>query len=456
MSTVVMAGVSHHTIDLPDFERFTMCALQREKLRAGILAEGFAEVTVLSTCSRVEVYAVTGASDQAGERSAEHVRNALTEAVGGGPSGAFCRTHVGDAAVAHLFRVAAGLDSRLLGEQDVQGQVSSAARDAGASRGAANSLRRLMAAALVAARAVHRDPAIGDAGRSLGARAVVRGLQLAGNAPELQVVVVGSGTMARLVVDALTARGLTPAVVARDLGAARRLTGHGGRAGPLDQLCEQLKLTDLIIVATSAGHQLLTAQQVRTALRHRPDRALTVIDLAVPRNVEPAVGSVPGVVLLDIRGLHDTADDGPQRAQIAGAEKLTADAATRYNTDQRARAAGPLLRQMREQTNALCRQQLLRATGGTLEPAELDRATATVVGRLLHTPTLLVKAAAAAGNKELLSVFTSAYQPDHVDTTPPKASLAQQRTHRSPGSGPATSYRCQPRSVALIDQSWPY
>lgn len=450
-----MAGVSHHTTDLPELERFVLTAAQRTLLQARLLAEGFAEVTVLSTCSRVEVYAVSCSTDLAGERGAERLWDALTGFLGDSPAPGPHRTRFGDAAVAHLFRVTAGLDSRLLGEYDVQAQVSSAARDAVASRGAANSLRRLLAASLAAARTVHRDTEVGGAGRSLGLRAVVRGLQLAGNAPDLRVVVVGSGTMARLVVQALTARGLTPTVVARDLGAARRLSGHGARVGPVEQLCGELAQADLVIVATSAAHQLLTAQQVRAALLHRPDQALTVVDLAVPRNVDAAVGAVAGVALLDVSALHDTGDDGPLRAQIVVAEQLTAHAAARYSSDQRARTAGPLLREMRAQATALCRQQLLRTTGGTLDPAELDRATTAVVGRLLHAPTLLVRAAAATGDPELLSVFRSAYQPGAPDTPPQPAELPRQRSHRSHRAGPATSYRCQAPSVALLDQSWP-
>lgn len=458
MPTVVMAGVSHHTADLADLERFTLTAPRREVLLTRLFADGFTEVAMLSTCSRVEVYAVADHGHLAGEsdtervrRDAERLRRALIDSVGQVTGAAGCVVRCADTAVAHLFRVTAGLDSRLIGESDIQAQVSTAAAGAVASAGEPRHLQRLVAAALATARSVHTRTALGGVGRSLGLRALERGLEVAGPLIDRRVLVLGSGTMARLVVQAVTARALTPVVLARDLQSADRLTCDGAQVRPMDDLGAELARASLAIVATSADHQLLTAAQARQAVHGRASQPLTIVDLAVPRNVDVDVGTVAGVVLLDVSALHDASPDAALQEQIAAAEQVTASAAGRYVKDQRVRAAGHLVRAMREQVGARCRQDLLDVTGDALDRAMLDRATRAVIGPVLHAHTQLLKSAAAVGDAALLGLLTDAYRPRPVDRPPP-AALPTQRPKHAAGAL-ATSYRHP--SANRLDQSWP-
>ena len=406
VSNLVMVGVSHHTADLGELERHVMTMPQREALLATLLAEGFTEATVLATCSRSEIYALRPLSRGARPDAVQVLRCAMLAALDSRASGQACQARTGDDAVAHLFRVAAGLDSRLIGERDVQPQV----RDAGhasAASGAGHELPMLFRAANAAARRVHRETAVGSVGRSLGSRAVERGLALAGTG-DVRVVVVGSGCMARLVVQALAARQVQPLVLARDVLAAARLTGDRDRVRHLDEAEAALRHADLVIVATSADTQLVKADQVR---RGRADRPLTIVDLAVPRNVDMAVAAVAGVTLLDVAALHDGSSvDDPWLDQVEAAEAMVAKAARCYSKEQRARGARPLLQTMRSELLARCRQQLARATLGALDDEALDRAAAAVVGPVLHAPAVLVQAAAADGDQQLLALVVRAFR----------------------------------------------
>ena len=451
MPVVVMAGVSHHTAGLAELEQFTLTAAGRALLLRRVLADGFAEAAVLSTCSRVELYAIGAEPDLPSQVAADRLRRVLIETVGGSADAACCAVRYGDEAVTHLFRVTAGLDSRLIGESDIQAQVNAAA-DGAAAASAPCHLPRLITAALAAARSVHARTALGGVGRSLGVRALERGLAVAGPLLDRRVLIVGSGTMARLVVQAVVARDLTPVLLARDLPAAQRLRCDGAHIHPVTELAAQLAHVSLAIVATSADHQLLTAEQAQHAVHRRAGRPLTIVDLAVPRNVDAAVGAVAGVVLLNVNALHDNAPDSALQEQIELAEQLTAQAAGQYTTDQRVRAAGVLVHQLREQISARCRQQLLAVTGDALDRATLDRATHAVLGPVLHAPTVLIKAAAADGDTALLSRLADAYR------APPA-----QRTPAAPPTQPAadwvtdltTSYQHPDESAGRLDQSWP-
>lgn len=448
MPIVVMAGVSHHTAGLAELEQFTLTAAGRALLLRRVLAEGFAEAAVLSTCSRVELYAIGAEPDAPSQVAADRLRRLLIETVGEDAGAAGCAARHGDQAVTHLFRVTAGLDSRLIGESDIQAQVSAAAHGA---VGTPRDLPRLVTAALAAARSVHARTALGGVGRSLGVRALERGLAVAGPLLDRRVVIVGSGTMARLVVQAVAARDLIPVLLARDLMAAQRLRGDGAHLHPMTELASELAQVSLAIVATSADHQLITAEQAHRAVHRRAGRPLTIVDLAVPRNVDAAVGAVAGVVLLNVDALHDSAPDSVLQEQIELAEQLTAQAAGQYATDQRVRAAGLFVHQLREQVSARCRQQLLAVTGDALDLATLDRATQAVLGPVLHAPSVLIKAAAADGDTALLNRLADAYR-----TSPaalPPAAVTQRAADWV--TDLATSYQPPDMSAGQLDQSWP-
>jgi glutamyl-tRNA reductase len=384
--------------------------------------EGVDEVVVLSTCNRVEVYGSV-ASYHTGflalKRVLVETRHVEPDAIADP-----LYAHWDRDAADHLFSVASGLDSMVLGETQIQSQVRDAFRWAEAEGAAGPALASVFHAATRAGRRVRNETALGaapDAYVGLGADLAEDALgSLAGRA----TVVIGAGTMAGLAIRHLRGRDAGPIrILNRSSERAQALAGrtgveHGGLEGVPDALLE----ADLIVSATGAAGHVIARDALRRAAAGRAGRALVVLDLAVPRDVEPGP-DVDGVVVFDILALRERIGDrSPETAEVvARAEDLVADEVRRWTIRRRGDELAPLIRAIRERGDAVVTAELLRFTSqlSGLEPEERDAVEALARGiaaKLLHDPIVGLKGHADADRahaKLLAQLF--ALDPDGQD-----------------------------------------
>ena len=324
-------GISHHTASVETRERYAVTCSE-ETLRAAI---GCSESLMLTTCNRVEVYA-------AGEQSVPtaEVLRALqqcgAEKVAHGD--AFYR-HEGGACAEHLFRVVAGLDSMVIGETEILGQVKKAYESARARASAGPLLHRLFQRAFRVAKQVRSNTDITRGAVSVGSVAVDLAVKIFGDLRERSVLILGAGETSERTARALSSRGVSDIRVSnRSLERAENLAALvRGQAVSFENWTAQCRENDILISSTSAEEPLLTPELLAPMLRGRADRPLFIIDIAVPRDVAPEVNEMEGVYLYDIDSLQSIAEQSLalRRQQISAAEKIiaehVADFATRFS-----------------------------------------------------------------------------------------------------------------------------
>ncbi len=324
-------GISHHTASVETRERYAD-ACSEEALRATI---GCSESLILATCNRVEIYAAGEQSIPTGEVlralqqcGAEEVENA----------DAFYR-HDGAACAEHLFRVVAGLDSMVIGETEILGQVKKAYERARASASAGPLLHRLFQRAFRVAKQVRSNTDITRGAVSVGSVAVDLAVKIFGDLRDRKVLILGAGETSERTARALNSRGVSDIrVTNRSFERAENLASlvHG-QAISFENWTSQCREIDILISSTSADETLLTPELLAPMLRGRADRPLFIIDIAVPRDVAPEVNEMEGVYLYDIDSLQTIAEQSLalRRQQISAAEKIigehVADLAARFN-----------------------------------------------------------------------------------------------------------------------------
>lgn len=437
MDRLSMVGFTHRRATLPLLEQMSVPRGERGRLLAALRAAGYLEAVVLSTCSRVEIYAGPDG--------------------GGGPEGLLtvleghsglplvelhpaAELRDGHAVVEHLFRVTAGMESRVVGEVEIHGQVRSAFREAQASGMTGSTLSRLFPEALRCGSRVRAETTLGAQGRSLAHRAVDVGLAALGEVVDPAIMVVGSGRMAASAVEHLRRLGRRPLVAARNEIDAARLAGPG-RVCPLPALATGVEQADLLICATSAAYHVVTFDHVREA-RPARSRPFVVVDLSVPRNVDPAVATVPGVRLIDLEGMNDDATTDPAlAAALEAGAALVSEASQRHTEGVAARRAGPVIAALRRQVEATCLVELTRVAPRTTRPEDLASAARAVAGKLLHRPTIAARGAAAAGDTEALSSICDIFGVQLSDVFPSDANGLLRRT-RIDGLDDPSGSRC--------------
>ena len=399
-----MVGVTHRRASLDLLERVTMCSGQRGEVLDALRAAGCAEAVILSTCSRTEIYA------EAAPGGPRNLLSVLSSHAGRHRRDveAVAEIRTGWSAVEHLFRTTSGLDSRVLGEVDIHGQARAALRQANAAGLVGSSLGRLFPAALRCSELIRAETSLGQRARSLARRAVDLGLALQPDGSDPVVLVVGSGRMASSAVEHLQALGQRPTVAARNEQVAAHLAGAGSVI-PMAELAAGVQKADMIVCATSAAFHMVTLPQVRQAMAGRV-RPLTLVDLSVPRNVDPKVASLPRVRLIDLEDMDDAAgaDESLTEAVLTGKAIAKAEA-RRYADGQSARAAGPVIAAMRSHVEQTCRSELARLAGAAADPDDIARAAHAIAGKLLHRPTMMARSAATAGRTEVLHLLCEVF-----------------------------------------------
>jgi glutamyl-tRNA reductase len=400
---LVCVGLSHHTAPLDVRERLALPdERQTELLQA--MAQAPAEALLISTCNRVELYVVGPGTDLH-----ERTRTALAGAAGHDLA-PFLYSHHGEAAVLHLFRVAASLDSMVLGEPQILGQVKDAFEQAqrlGAARG---ELARICGAAFGSAKRVRTETELGRAATSMASAAVEMARHVFDGLDGKTVLLVGAGEMAELSGKHLVAAGAAKVLVAnRTFERAEALAASlRGQAVPFDRLEESLVLADVVVCTTASPKPVITRENVSRVLKPRKHRPLFLVDLAVPRDVEPEVQTLDGVYAFDVDDIQKViAENQAARAAAAGrAEVVVAEEVARYIRQRAVREQVPVLAQLRARAEQIRRAELERAIGNLPAPLTADQVrvieamTSAIVNKMLHQPTAKLRAV-QAGESEL-------------------------------------------------------
>lgn len=312
-------GLSHHRTSVETLEQYAGRSVEDSGLRAC----GCAEALLLATCNRVEVYAAAE-TVVPNEKIARCLAPGIERAAPG-EAHSFYRFENGECA-RHLFRVASGLDSMVIGETEILGQAKKAYAAAQKSGTAGRYLHRLFQRAFRVAKQVRTHTDITRGAVSVSSVAVDLAEKIFGNLAGCKVLVLGAGEASERTVSALVAHGVTDLRVAnRSTERAEKLIRvAGGRAVAFDDWLDQCRAIDILISSTASDRPLLTREKLAPLLRARVDRPLFIIDIAVPRDVDPAVNELEGVYLYDIDDLRSVAEQSLalRRGQIAAAEEI--------------------------------------------------------------------------------------------------------------------------------------
>ncbi|HEY3109004.1 MAG TPA: glutamyl-tRNA reductase [Chloroflexota bacterium] len=400
---LVMVGIDHVAVPLAIRERLAAACADLPTVIAH-LRKIAREAAILSTCNRTEIYlagadlshAIVCLAAAAGAREDELVDCLAARA--------------GLDAASHLFAVAAGLESRLLGETQILGQVREALQASREAGGAGPVLAGLFQHALSVGRKTRARTGISRGAASIGSAAVaILRQELLVGAPGIEhVVVVGAGEAAERVLANLRPLGVVRVDVAnRTLARAEALVAPPGRALRLDELPAALATADAVVSATGAATTVLRLSEVAPAVLARRGRRLVVLDLAVPRDVEPAIADLPGVTLHDIDAIQDHAAATIERreGEVARARALIAEQVASFDEWLQARRAVGQIVRLRGRAEAM-RQEELRRLAPALSERErsaVDRATRTIMRALLHGPTVALRRGDSAEVGDLLA-----------------------------------------------------
>jgi glutamyl-tRNA reductase len=389
--SVVLVGISHHRAPIELRERAALDPKRAAEL-ARRLSGDRGEAVCLSTCNRTELYLADESADEA-ERKAEAALIALESELG--PALYRLRD---EAAALHLFRVAAGLDSMVPGEGEILGQVR------GAHEGGATGpiLDRLFRQALHAGKKARTETAIGESPASVSSAAAALAEQVFGDLRGHSILVVGAGKVGELAVRNLVTRGAKIAFVAnRTLDRASELAHRfGAEPIPLDRVPGELERADVVLSSTSATGWMLTRDQVERALPARKGRPLFLIDLAVPRDLDPAIHELDDCYLYNIDDLEAVVAEtlAGRRREAERAEGIVAEEADRFRDWQASLDVVPAITSLRARAEEIRAAELDRAKLNDSERRAADSVTAAVLNKLLHLPTIRMKEAAAAAD----------------------------------------------------------
>lgn len=400
-------GISHNTAEVALRERFAVAENgSADLLRRTYERLALNELVVLSTCNRVEFYFTsTSPSDRMLDRLvSDHAGMSMAEI------GSRLYRLVDLQVASHLFRVAAGLDSSVLGEPQILGQVSQAYQAALQAGTAGKTLSRLFQDAIHSGKRVRSETDLGRNSTSIPSIAAQLASERVHDLAEAQIVLLGAGEMAELAIEALRKRGAQKIqVINRSLAGACQLAARWhGKAGTLDELTAALHRADLMITSSSAPHALITTEVVAQAMSHRSNRPMTIIDIAFPRDVEPAVDDVPGVRVYDLDALNQDLDEGlkARLQEVPKVESILVRELDRFKAYLHAQEVAPLIVQIRDHAEEIRQRELERGLkrleGLSKEQmAQVSTLTQSLVNKILHHPTTCLRGVAGTVDHEL-------------------------------------------------------
>jgi glutamyl-tRNA reductase len=413
--SLAVVGVSHRTAPLEVRERFVVDAQAGAVALRRLAATGCTEAVLLSTCNRTELYmrapgahpdaSVIGArflSDQAGMPEVDADR--------------YLYTLHDDGVVHHLFRVVASLDSMILGEAQIQGQVKAAYERAVESNSGdfvvGPVLARLFETALRVGGRVRSETRLGTGAASVPSASIELAHKIFGSLEGKRALVLGAGDMSELTMECLRGAGVSDIMVANRTAAradelSRRL--HT-RSVSFDDVASLMRDVDIIATATSAPHAVITRSMAEAALASGRRTPLLILDIALPRDVEREVGDMPNVFLYDIDDLSQVVEGTLERrrSEIAVAERIILEGAHEFRAWYRARNVVPLIRELRGRADDLRELETARAlrTLSHLSPSDkaaVENLTRQLLNKVLHSPTARLREAAADGREAEIS-----------------------------------------------------
>jgi len=404
---IILVGLSHRTSPLPVRESLAFAkdrladALKRMRQEAGV-----AEAMILSTCNRVELY---GRSDEAegGARLEEFV--CAFHARPREEIAPYLYRLSGPDAVRHAFRVAASLESMVIGEPQILGQVKEAYQTAEGAGTLGSALNALRNRSLAAAKRVRTETGIGHNAVSVSYVAVELARKIFGELRDKNVLLVGAGKMSELAARHLVRSGARASVLGgRTFEKAEELAAAlGGRAAPFESLRPELAAADIVISGTGAPGIVIRREDVehaRAARGGRHQRPLFLIDIAVPRDIDPEVRKISGIFLYDLDDLRSVSEANLRERQkeAAAAEALVEREVREFLEWQKSLDVVPILVELRRRADEIRRREIERVRGrlGSITPeqeAALEAATSAIVNKLLHPPTVHLKEMARDG-----------------------------------------------------------
>jgi len=409
--SVIVVGLNHRTTPLELLERVTVPANGLPKALADLRSRAdLDEAVILSTCMRTEVYATAERFHPA----VQAVRNFLCERSFTAPEdvGDYLTVLFEDAAIAHLFSVASGLDSAVLGESEVLAQVKAAWEAARGEATAGPVLSGVFRHAVEVGKRVRSETAIARGTTSISQAAVALAADRLGGLEGRRVLVLGAGDMGEGMTIALAGAGVAEVLVAnRTPTRASSLASRvGGRAISVLDLPAALESVDVLLTSTGAPAPLLTVEDLAPVLPQRNGRPLLIVDVAVPRDVEPAVRGLEGVTVLDLDDLRTFTRTGleERRREVSRVQSIIDEEVADYLGEATARQVAPIVSALRARAEAVREAELARfaARLADLSPREreaVEALTHGIVAKMLHDPTVRLKDAAGTPRGERLA-----------------------------------------------------
>ena len=394
-------GINHKTAPIALREKM---AFSDDRLAAALRAlrreGGVVEAVILSTCNRTELYWAGSAGTPALTDWLERHHGQkfdLRESL---------YVHQERDAVEHAFSVASGLDSMVLGEAQILGQLKDAYRVAQEAGSTGPALNKLFQAAFAAAKRVRTETRIGANAVSIASAAIALARRVYSDLGSRRALLIGAGEMIGLTARHLAAQGVRHMVIAnRSLPRAQTLAAEvKAYAVGLEDIGEELAQADIVISCTASPLPIVTKVLAESAVRARRRRPIFMVDLAVPRDIEPQVADIEDVYLFSIDDLQQVVDENRQQREAAagGARLVIAEEVARFLAESRAKDAGPAIRALRSQADGIRRQTIeqarrLLATGRSTDEV-IDYLANTLTNRLLHAPTQALRQAAESAD----------------------------------------------------------
>jgi glutamyl-tRNA reductase len=402
MSRLVCLGLSHQTAGVELRE-----CVSGPHLFAG-RDPAVEEVVVVSTCNRVELYAYLAADVVDGEH---RLLELLAHAHKVEPSALETHTYYysGVATVEHLCRVATGLESLVLGEPQILGQIGTAYQEAQAAQQAGPYLALLFRIGIEAGKRARRETAISTNPASISSVAIVLAQAVTGDLAARRVLVVGLGEMGRLTVKTLRSRNVGQIDLANRTVAKAEVVAAawGGTSYSLDELAGAIAPADVVFTAASSPAPLIDAALVERSRRTHGERPLVLVDLAVPRNINPDVTTLAGVHLFDVDDLRGTLDEAlsARQREVPSVEAIIAEALAQWERQVQELAIKPVILDLRQKAERIRQRELARTMRflGDVDPqvlAHVQHLSRALVNQLLHEPTIRLKEKATAADAD--------------------------------------------------------
>ena len=408
---VIVIGVNHRSVPLHVLERMTVSAGRLPKALDDLSGRRhLAEAVLLSTCARTEVYVVADRFHGA----MQSLREFLAEQSFLAPEdfGDSLYAYHEEAAVTHLFRVASGLDSAVLGEGEILGQVGRAAETARGEGTCGPLLSTLFRRAVEVGKRARTETSIARGVTSVSHAAVALATEHLGSLSGRSALILGAGDTGEGMAQALAQSGGATVLVANRTRRKAADVAHrvGGTPVDVGDLAAHLTEVDVLLTSTSADEQVLVADDMAEILAERGGRPLLIVDVAVPRDVDAAVGALDGVTLLDMTDITAFARQGREaRAdEVRGVEAIVAEEVERHQADLASRGVAPLIGALHDRGESVRLAELDRfrarlAGLSDVERVAVEALTRGIVGKILHDPTIALKGAAGTTRGERLS-----------------------------------------------------